>query len=249
MVANCAVSGPDTGSPCMFPFIWEGVTYTSCVASDDENSTSTWCDTRVDATSASGWGWCNDDCRHAYNRPKHECKEELGLEWIYWEDWENTCQPWIEPPVLTDHGKWGPTRVCSSAYVVGMKVKMQEEKGWKGDDTGINAIRLICDDGEELVSAEGHQGEWSEPMKGKGIMIGVQFRSDGDSLSDDAATAGVRFMDWNRDEYIYEGYFGKWQDWKECPHTSAIIGFQTQVEGYKTFRDNTALNRVRFICG
>ena len=48
------VSGPDTGSPCMFPFIWEGVTYTSCVASDDENSTSTWCDTRVDATSASG---------------------------------------------------------------------------------------------------------------------------------------------------------------------------------------------------
>ena len=50
------VSGPDTGSPCMFPFIWGGATYTSCVQSGDI----AWCLTGADATSDSGWGVCNN---------------------------------------------------------------------------------------------------------------------------------------------------------------------------------------------
>ena len=32
------VSGPDTGSTCIFPFSYNGVTYTECLASSDADS-------------------------------------------------------------------------------------------------------------------------------------------------------------------------------------------------------------------
>ena len=35
MRSNCMTeSGPDTGSPCIFPFTFKGVTYTECLSSD-----------------------------------------------------------------------------------------------------------------------------------------------------------------------------------------------------------------------
>ena len=262
------VSGPDTGSHCMFPFIWGGATYTSCVQSGD----GAWCDTRADATSDSGWGVCNDNCTPIMNRPKKECKEELGFAWIEWCDgideyddeydncqsnnYEyNDCHVMREPHVLTDHGDWDLWwRFCSGGhYVVGMKVKMQSKQGWTGDDTGLNAIRLICSDGEEIWSLEGEKGEWSEPVmtqNGEAITA-VALRSDGDSLTDDAATTGVVFWDASDREYVpAEGHFGEWQISDECPDNTAIFGFMTQVEGYNKRRlmDNTALNRVRFLC-
>ena len=54
-------SGPDTGSPCIFPFSYNGVTYTECLASTDadyyiyfnyydyyyDNLDGTWCSTQV----------------------------------------------------------------------------------------------------------------------------------------------------------------------------------------------------------
>ena len=38
------VSGPDTGSPCIFPFTFQGVTYTECA----EDTDGKWCSTEVD---------------------------------------------------------------------------------------------------------------------------------------------------------------------------------------------------------
>ena len=47
MDTSChTVSGPDTGSPCVFPFIWEGVTRISCVLWDENK----WCSTEVDSS-------------------------------------------------------------------------------------------------------------------------------------------------------------------------------------------------------
>ena len=51
------VSGPDTGSPCIFPFIYEGVAHVSCV--DDGDEEGKWCDTQVDNPDT-GWGYCNE---------------------------------------------------------------------------------------------------------------------------------------------------------------------------------------------
>ena len=46
-ISNCevvTVSGPDTGSTCIFPFTFQGVTYTECA----EDSDGKWCSTEVD---------------------------------------------------------------------------------------------------------------------------------------------------------------------------------------------------------
>ena len=46
-IGNCevvTVSGPDTGSPCIFPFTFQGVTYTECA----EDTDGKWCSTEVD---------------------------------------------------------------------------------------------------------------------------------------------------------------------------------------------------------
>ena len=160
------------------------------------------------------------------------------------------------PPVLTNHGDWGDVALCNEAtLVVGMRLKIQNKQGFWKDDTSLNGIRLICSDGEELVSAEGSKGEWNKPtMTRQGDLItGVALRSDEDSASDNAATSGVRF--WagrlHRTREYNAGYveFGEWQESKHCPGNTVIVGFVTQVEEYKTFNDNTGLNGVIFVCG
>ena len=77
------MSGPDTGSPCVFPFIFEGVTYTACAEWGDGR----WCSTQVSVDTmwtkihcrhfqvdAAGvhtntgdlkWGYCSDNCHSA----------------------------------------------------------------------------------------------------------------------------------------------------------------------------------------
>ena len=77
------MSGPDAGSPCVFPFIFEGVTFTACAEWGDGR----WCSTQVSVDTmwtkihcrhfqvdAAGvhtntgdlkWGYCSDNCHSA----------------------------------------------------------------------------------------------------------------------------------------------------------------------------------------
>ena len=82
----------------------------------------------------------------------------------------------LRPFIKANFGNWGKWQHCAQGeYVTGMKVKSERFQGnalmswihvlsggdmWK-DDSGINAIRLKCSDGKELISAEGVEGEWS----------------------------------------------------------------------------------------
>ena len=68
-------------------------------------------------------------------------------------------------------------------------------------------------------------------------------------MSDDSATNGLKF--WDDHGKMYQpgnGNVGDWMPSKSCPPGSAIIGFQTQVQDWKGWMDNTALNRVKFTC-
>merc|ERR1711884_714447 len=68
------VSGPDTGSPCIFPFIRNGKPHNSCATNGDGKK---WCDTQV-GNPNTGWGYCNEDCIPTITRPDL-CTQELGL--------------------------------------------------------------------------------------------------------------------------------------------------------------------------
>ena len=119
---------------------------------------------------------------------------------------------------------------------------------WK-DDSGINAIRLKCSDGKELISAEGVEGEWSHWVnveEGKKLVV-VQVRSmipcgscdwfTGSGCScDDVATTEIEFKDC-RDlkyckHYSVKGYWGVqgcwWTGWP--PECDPKYGYD--FEGY-----------------
>ena len=93
----------------------------------------------------------------------------------------------MEPPVLTDHGDWGPQQLCSPGpgnqrrHVVGVRLKIHSKQSFWRDDTGLNGIRLKCDDGKKLKPSE--EGPWGKWMPWKNVTEGrkitrVRMRSD-----------------------------------------------------------------------
>merc|ERR1711936_655353 len=63
------VSGPDTGSSCVFPFTFNGVTYVTCAdwIYGGSNQGEKWCSTKVDAAGQhvngeGKYGFCSSDC-------------------------------------------------------------------------------------------------------------------------------------------------------------------------------------------
>ena len=85
--------------------------------------------------------------------------------------------------------------------------------GWKNnyDDSGINAIRLRCSGGEELISAEGVEGDWTPWTftKSNTPLVSVFTRSQRpeSESSDDTALHGLRFVDSDGTTYYpHEGH-------------------------------------------
>ena len=59
-----ATSGPASGSECVFPFNYKGVSYTGCTLFED---TKPWCSTQTDANNnhvsgVDAWGYCDATC-------------------------------------------------------------------------------------------------------------------------------------------------------------------------------------------
>ena len=190
----------------------------------------------------------------------------------------------LKPYVTANWGTWGRWSHCKEGeYVVGMQVKAESYQG-EGpfvaednnyDDSGINAIRLKCSDGEVLTSAEGVEGAWrgwKYVAEGRRI-VRVSLRSQWcHKHCDDTGTHGLRFRDSKDKRAIYEPWTGYWMahgfswvwptdidlhgyafhgSWSTaiCPWRTAISGFRTQVEPDQGGGDDTGLNRVEFKCG
>ena len=146
---------------------------------------------------------------------------------------------------------------------MGMRLKIEPYQR-RGDNTALNAIRLTCTDGEELVSAEQQWGDWLDfkwtTVDRKRTITAVQLRSEphlGDSGGvqiigslDDTSANGVRFQDGYGWRYRPgDGFWGAWGDWASCPGGTFIVGFRTYVVPHLGSGDDTALERVQFECG
>ena len=140
------------------------------------------------------------------------------------------------------------------------------------DDSGINAIRLVCSGGEVLKSAEGVHGNWIKWIfsTNRNTSIDtVYIRSQRPCGGcDDTATHGIRFKESTHiNPQTFELYNGYWKSgpccaqipnyfrsrfkgyWASarCTSGKVITGFRTQVEpDHPT--DDTGLNRVQFQC-
>merc|ERR1712223_1957348 len=66
------VSGPASGKPCVFPFTWQGKTFTSCPKEGDDQG-KLWCSTMVDqagnhVAGQGQYGFCSQTCNQGLRR-------------------------------------------------------------------------------------------------------------------------------------------------------------------------------------
>jgi hypothetical protein len=57
----CGVDGHGPNKPCVFPFIYKKISYSQCIANDNDKL---WCSTEVDAHGKYNgkWGNCDSNC-------------------------------------------------------------------------------------------------------------------------------------------------------------------------------------------
>ena len=56
-IIRCFFSGPEANQSCVFPFLYENLTYNGCVKYGNQS----WCST-IYIDDEEHWGWCGPDC-------------------------------------------------------------------------------------------------------------------------------------------------------------------------------------------
>jgi len=167
----------------------------------------------------------------------------------------------LTPPSNSSWGTLRETVYCNpGAYAVGYEMRVEGSQG-NGDDTALNAIRLLCRSKsdftmETVTSHEGMWGEWrgfamcwggvndwlnsahikSEPSQGSGDDTGAnsaEFRCSQSGMLL-AAPGG--------------GQWGSWREWKTCPVGSAICGITSRFEEWSKNQDDTGMNGMNLHC-
>ncbi|XP_055674138.1 vitelline membrane outer layer protein 1 homolog [Falco peregrinus] len=152
-------------------------------------------------------------------------------------------------------GEWGDIEFCPrGTYATGFQLKVEAPRGFFGDDTGLNGVRLICNNGTEMVtSSEGPRGTWSDLVSCSRRHRLVSFRLRVEpprGLWDDTAANNLDAT--CSDGVVLEGEggpAGAWGDWSlPCPSTWGVCGLRTRLECPQHGGDSTGLNSIQLIC-
>lgn len=156
-------------------------------------------------------------------------------------------------------GDWAPdfTNCWPGQWVTGVQIKSEKYQGG-GDDTALNAVRLLCSGGALLKSSEGAWGDDSVIKScpaGSGV-VGFRLNIEADQGSGDdtgvsdielycATAAGV-----GKGTILggSSAIFGTWRTPFTCPSRQFVTGFRTRVEGDQGKGDDTTLNGVQMYC-
>lgn len=157
-------------------------------------------------------------------------------------------------------GTWAKRNYCSpGSYIVGLKLKSEKDQGSE-DDTALNQIKMLCSNGDLIVSGSGTWGTWQSTLScpNKQPMTGFQLQIEpyaGGALigEDDTAVNNVNF-ECNHDSNTQVSgnaltHWGTWRSWKRCPTGMAAIGFSVKKEGNQGLGDDTGVNGLSIFCG
>uniref|UniRef100_A0A8C3MKX1 Uncharacterized protein n=1 Tax=Geospiza parvula TaxID=87175 RepID=A0A8C3MKX1_GEOPR len=137
-------------------------------------------------------------------------------------------------------GQWGDPEFCPGrGYARGFQLKVEPHKGFFGDDTGLNGVRLLltagdtgsCPPGQRLVSfrlrVEEPLGLWDDTAANAMAAI-----CSGGSLLEGRG-----------------GPQGAWGNWSvPCPPGAGVCGLRTRLEPPQRGGDDTGLNDVELYC-
>ncbi|XP_063177690.1 vitelline membrane outer layer protein 1 homolog [Chroicocephalus ridibundus] len=152
-------------------------------------------------------------------------------------------------------GDWGDPEFCpKGTYATGFQLKVEPRKGFFGDDTGLNGVRLFCGmrGTVTVTSSEGPRGAWSVPMTCDPGHHVVAFRLRVEpprGLWDDTAANNMDVT--CSDGSVLEGLgglAGTWGNWSvPCPQ-GLVCGLRTRLEPPQRGGDDTGLNDLRLFC-
>ncbi|XP_077326862.1 vitelline membrane outer layer protein 1-like [Lithobates pipiens] len=153
-------------------------------------------------------------------------------------------------------GVWGDLENCPPGTVAtGFALKIEGPQG-KGDDTALNAIKLLCTKPceriiqREIISLAGRWGSWIDiQWCPSGVLSSFALQVEQPiGKGDDTAANNIKFQCSN--DNILTGNGGRWgtfSNWSDrCQ--SGICGIKTKVEPEQGRGDDTALNNVMFSC-
>lgn len=155
-------------------------------------------------------------------------------------------------------GLWGswtrPVYCPPGSWATGYTMRVEPDQG-RGDDTGLNAIALYCQDrsGRSMGRISPHPGFWGNWVEGascsqRSFLSYFQLKVEQNQGSrDDTAANSVAFMcsDGKRIE-ASGSRWGDWGNWKG-DYKVAICGVRAKVEPQQgSNKDDTALNDLEF---
>ncbi|XP_053399522.1 uncharacterized protein LOC123557204 isoform X2 [Mercenaria mercenaria] len=166
-------------------------------------------------------------------------------------------------------GTWGVAEFCpQGSFAIGYNLKIEPDQG-KGDDTGLNAIKLICADqygfirGNEITSTQAIWGSYRKenklcPKSGKTVYFLTRYSlqmHDWDHIAASFVTFKCQDLNKTKEELQLEIFPGHGEPWgrywgtsDSCPIGTAICGLKTKVEKQQDKGHDSALNDVKFFC-
>jgi len=164
-------------------------------------------------------------------------------------------------------GTWMPKLVCpeDKRIALGMRLLSESKQGKHKDDTAANGIQICCQkdlsdynkkDDCDWIGSEGPWGDWQSPVfcPENTTIIGFKQRIEkfqgGLKSQDDTALNGL-MMKCNdgTKKMVYEGNWGDWHDWVECPVDWYVAGIMSKIESNQgPHKDDTTMNQLSLMC-
>ena len=151
-------------------------------------------------------------------------------------------------------GDWGPVQYCpNNGYAVKFKQRVEEDRGGR-DDSALNSICLVCNQGQEVCSSTGWWGSWATSSECKAGFIQANFKIESMQGGGDDSAANelkLRCGDGSSNNWKTTSNAGKWGSWqgvKSCGYKKVICGISTRIERQRGGRDDSALNGVELYC-
>eukprot|EP00727_Mastigamoeba_balamuthi_P010573 m51a1_g6138 hypothetical protein (778) ;mRNA; r:258182-268096 len=155
-------------------------------------------------------------------------------------------------------GDWGDLGSCAEGrFARGLMTKSEADQG-TGDDTALNGVALICEDGFLPTSSLGPWGTWDESIlcpAGSRVSAFQVLEEKSCGSCDDTALNAIKMRCRNSagtDVAVVWSHtktsWGEWSQWFECPAGTAVSGIRTRVEPRQGTGDDTALNADHLLC-
>jgi hypothetical protein len=148
-------------------------------------------------------------------------------------------------------GDWGDWQDCNGGYAIEFMVRYETCDDC--DDTALNAICLVCNNGRTVCSKQSYWGDWYNSQSCGDGFTGFNLKVEGKQGSDDDTAANdVKLWCPSQQTWIAANNparWGQYQGQTYCPGGTKICGIRTRVEeSCGGDCDDTALNGVQFRC-